>query len=65
MMRSNRPFAGATACKSHASHTPREHQQLAFARRARGVRCACRCGDRRSIQPHHCARFQNHGQRYG
>eukprot|EP00974_Lingulodinium_polyedra_P073463 7112249-Lingulodinium_polyedra.AAC.1 len=28
MMRSNRPFAAAAARKSHASHTPCEHQFL-------------------------------------
>eukprot|EP00974_Lingulodinium_polyedra_P008606 821646-Lingulodinium_polyedra.AAC.1 len=29
-MRSNRPPAAATPRKSHASHTPRKHQQMAI-----------------------------------
>eukprot|EP00974_Lingulodinium_polyedra_P088137 8546344-Lingulodinium_polyedra.AAC.1 len=32
--------------------------KLAFAWSARGARFASRCGGRRSIRPHHCARFE-------
>eukprot|EP00974_Lingulodinium_polyedra_P085629 8292068-Lingulodinium_polyedra.AAC.1 len=58
MVRSNRSFVGAAARKSHASHTPCEHPELAFAWCVRGARLASRCGGRRSIRPRHCARFQ-------
>eukprot|EP00974_Lingulodinium_polyedra_P128044 11204497-Lingulodinium_polyedra.AAC.1 len=37
MMRSNQPLATATTRKSHASHTPCEHQNW----RAHGVRETC------------------------
>eukprot|EP00974_Lingulodinium_polyedra_P009123 872474-Lingulodinium_polyedra.AAC.1 len=37
MIRSNRPRAATTACKSHASHTPRAHQKWC----SHGIHEAC------------------------
>eukprot|EP00974_Lingulodinium_polyedra_P041238 3961575-Lingulodinium_polyedra.AAC.1 len=62
MMRSSRSSAAVAARESHASRTPCEHPELVFAWCARRVRFASLRGGRRSVRPHHCARFQNRAQ---
>eukprot|EP00974_Lingulodinium_polyedra_P029252 2818996-Lingulodinium_polyedra.AAC.1 len=58
MMRSRSPSAAAAARISHASRTPREHQQLVFAWCVRRVRNESRCDGRQRSQPHPCVAFE-------
>eukprot|EP00974_Lingulodinium_polyedra_P102977 9968242-Lingulodinium_polyedra.AAC.1 len=53
-MRSNRPIAAATACKSHTSHTPCKHQKLVFAWRAQRARFANRSNGEWLFRMHFC-----------
>eukprot|EP00974_Lingulodinium_polyedra_P034994 3362904-Lingulodinium_polyedra.AAC.1 len=49
-MHSNLPSAAAAARRLHASHAPREHQQLVFAWCLRRARLASRRGGERAKQ---------------
>eukprot|EP00974_Lingulodinium_polyedra_P044088 4231352-Lingulodinium_polyedra.AAC.1 len=55
-MRSKRPFAAATARKSHARAPHARTACLARVKLA-GVRFASRRGNERSLRPHRCATF--------